>query len=248
MPFSDSSKANAIVGTKSTAPSMSRVKIDFGFVPANLWGKSNVHIILESESDFYNPTNEYFGNSNLMKIKDCDEFIQKAVRVDWINTSYPRTDLRMSGVKCLTREDGGIYFERIFQFGECRVQQISISTNKPICYTPEATKYGQTSYMYANVINQVFNWVICRTRRDSAVLKRFNNPIYVFGLGVELMMALALSYTTMLIYLIGTRDVVFEHYGIATIPYAMIQLCLDELRKYLIRNLPRTKDNQPNWF
>lgn len=157
--------------------------IDYGFVPENLWGKSNVHIILEADTDIYNPSSPTFGNSNLSNIQNCDDFLEQAVRVDWINSSFPKTDLRLSGVICQTRENGSIFFEHIFEFGECRVQQISPYTEKPICYTPEATKYGQTSYMYANVINQVFNWVICRTRKDSAITKRFSNQIYVFGLG-----------------------------------------------------------------
>jgi hypothetical protein len=63
--------------------------------------------------------------------------------------------------------------------------------------------------MMANVINQVFNWIICRTRRDSAILKRFNNPMFVFGLGAEAMMAFSLMYTTPWIWIIGTRDLAF---------------------------------------
>jgi hypothetical protein len=102
--------------------------------------------------------------------------------------------------------------------------------------------------MFANVVNQIFNWIMCRTRRDSAVLKRFNNPIFVFGLGAEAMMGFSLAYSTPWIWMIGTRDVAFEHFGISAIPFSIIQLLLDELRKYLIRNLPPDKNGKPNWF
>jgi hypothetical protein len=63
--------------------------------------------------------------------------------------------------------------------------------------------------MFANVVNQVFNWIICRTRRDSAVLKRFNNKVFVFGLTLQAMMAFSLGYSTPWIWMIGTRDVAF---------------------------------------
>lgn len=114
----------------------------------------------------------------------------------------------MSGISCY-EESGQVYFKQHIKFGECLIQQISPYTFRPVCFTPEAAKYGQTSYMVANVVNQLFNWVICRTRRDSAILKRFTNKIYVMAIGFELMFAFGLCYTAMLRQLIGTRDLVF---------------------------------------
>ena len=69
-------------------------------------------------------------------------------------------------------------------FGQCRIQQISIVTNRPVCYTTEATKYGQTSYMYGNVIGQVFNLFICKTRRDSVFQVGMNNRVMYLGLAL----------------------------------------------------------------
>ena len=45
---------------------------DFGFLPSGLWGKNNIDIILPGSSDYYNPTNPYFGNSVLEKIQNCE--------------------------------------------------------------------------------------------------------------------------------------------------------------------------------
>lgn len=170
------------------------------------------------------------------------------VRVDWINSLYPATDLRMSAVTCYDHSDGRVSFHQFMTFDRCRVQQISYYTSRPICYTPEATKYGQTSYMMANVVNQFFNWFICRTRYDSTITKRFNNTIYVMAIGAEMMLAVALIYTQFLNKLISTRDLIFEHWGLCAIPYSIIQLCMDELRKYLMRTLPPNKAGRPNWF
>ena len=70
------------------------------------------------------------------------------------------------------------------------------------------------------------------------------------------MLALALNETLFMVQLIGTRDTVYMHYGLAAIPFGIIQLILDEIRKYLIRNLPPSipadpetgKEGLPNWF
>jgi hypothetical protein len=86
------------------------IMVDFGFVPSDLWGKSNDFILLENRWDSYNPTHKYLGNSNLESLISCEGFDAKKVRVDWINASYPSTDLRMSGVRCKTDANGGLYF------------------------------------------------------------------------------------------------------------------------------------------
>ena len=171
------------------------------------------------------------------------------MRVDWINTLYPNTDLRMSAVTCHTDDNGSIFFKRYMVFSECRIQNISPYSLRPVCYTPEATKYGQTAYMLANVINQFFNWFICRTRFDSALTKRFINKIFIFGIGVEFILAMALCYIYWMNRLISTRDVVFQHFGLTAIPFALIQLTMDEIRKYLMRTIPPDpKTGKPNWF
>ena len=46
----------------------------------------------------------------------------------------------------------------------------------------------------------------------------------------------------------GFRDNIFMHYGIPAIPFAMLQLFLDEMRKLLIRRLPKDTTGKPHWF
>lgn len=84
-----------------------------------------------------------------------------------------------------------------------------------------------------------------------------DNYVTYFGLAVEIMLALALNQTLFMVELIGTRDTLYIHFGIGAIPFGMIQLILDEIRKYLIRNLPpdnmghanrKAEDCRPNWF
>ena len=46
----------------------------------------------------------------------------------------------------------------------------------------------------------------------------------------------------------GTRDNIFMHFGVPVLPFAMLQLVIDEVRKYLIRTLPPNKIGTPHWF
>ena len=39
--------------------------IDFGFIPSELWQKNSMPLLLPNADDVYNPTDPYFGNSNL---------------------------------------------------------------------------------------------------------------------------------------------------------------------------------------
>ncbi len=59
------------------------------------------------------------------------------------------------------------------------------------------------------------------------------------GLALEIAFALALSNMWPLIYLIGTRDNIYMHYGLPAFLFGIIQFMIDEIRKWLIRNVAR---------
>lgn len=99
--------------------------------------------------------------------------------------------------------------------------------------------------MYANVVNQIFNLFICKSSRMSLFTQRMDNYIIYMGISFELLLALALNETLFMVQLIGTRDTIFMHYGLAAIPFGIVQLILDEIRKYLIRNLPPKELEDP---
>lgn len=79
------------------------------------------------------------------------------VMIDWIFNKDSSYDLRQTLVKC--GEDGRYLKLKIYnrwtenlEWGPCHVNQISPVTNRPICYTTEANKYGQTSHYFALVV------------------------------------------------------------------------------------------------
>jgi hypothetical protein len=76
--------------------------------------------------------------------------------------------------------------------------------------------------------------------------QKLDNKIIYLGLAAEVLLSLALSETLFMINLIGTRDLIFRHYGLAAIPFGIIQFTMDEIRKYLIRNLPKDNFGHPD--
>lgn len=58
----------------------------------------------------------------------------------------------------------------------------------------------------------------------------------IFGWFTEILLLYCLSYVTPLNVVLGTRDLILQHSFIPGVPFSMLILLLDELRKYLIRN------------
>lgn len=56
-----------------------------------------------------------------------------------------------------------------------------------------------------------------------------------FGFYTELILIISLSYIQGLNLVFGTRDVLFIHFGIGSIPFALIMIIWNEWRKYMVR-------------
>lgn len=70
----------------------------------------------------------------------------------------------------------------------------------------------------------------------------------IFGWSSEILLTFVLAYVIPINYVFGTRDLVFYHYIMPSVPFSMMMLIFDETRKFLIRNLPKDKDGKENWF
>lgn len=224
---------------------------DFGFKPAELQFKANIPIwwSTESQNDIYNPTFASFGNSiaqAAINSNSCPD-TKNWDMIDWIYTKHSYVDLRLAALKC-DMVDGKVKISQQFAWGPCNVQQISPYTNQPVCYTTEGTKYSQSAYFYGVVIAQIFNTFVCKTRKMSMITQGLSNTFMLFAITTELCLILIAGYFQPFNTAFGTRDNVFKHFGIPVIPFALIQLLLDETRKYLIRNLPTDAKGKPHWF
>lgn len=221
---------------------------DFGFTPAELNMKSSINIIIPGSADVYNPTDPYYGNSVLAKSAmsgDCPP----TESIDWIYTKHAHIDLRMSALRCTKNSNGTVSISPIFNtWGDCRVYQLSPFSNMPVCYSTEAIKYGCSAYFYGVVVCQVLNCLLCKTRKLSIIYQGLNNPFMMFGITTEMMLVLICAYFYPFNIAFGTRDNIFMHFGTAAIPFAIFQLVIDEVKKYLIRNLPEDDKGKPNFF
>lgn len=223
---------------------------DFGFLPGELNQKASINIVPHSDSDIYNPSSPYFGNSvlfNKYSTKCPSSQDSDYALLDWVYNVHASQDLRMTALNCRL-ENGQAIYSQMFKWGSCNVFQISPITNKPVCFTTEGIKYGQSAYFYAVVICQIFNALLCKTRKLSLVYQGLNNPFMIFGLTTEIMLTLICAYFYPFNIAFGTRDNIFMHFGTTAIPFALFQLILDEIKKFLIRTMPPKSNGKPNWW
>ncbi len=90
--------------------------------------------------------------------------------------------------------------------------------------------------------------MLCKTRKLSLAYQGFNNPFMIFGITTEILLTLVCAYFYPFNIAFGTRDNIFMHFGVTAIPFAILQLLIDEVKKFFIRNLPAKANGKPNWW
>lgn len=232
---------------------------DFGFTPYSLVGLISRPYLPHNEGDVYDPTHPFFGNSNVqcsggilksIVAPDRDE-IQKddieGYTLDWLFTTDLNQDTRMGFLKNQCGNSSGINVAPLIDFAKCNVFQISPISGRPVCFTTEALKYGQTSFFFSIVITQFSNNLSCKTRKLSLSYQGLGNTFMMLGWAVEFALTFMLAYCRPINHVFNTRDVTFFHYGIFSFFFSILMLCYDETRKLLIRKFKKPKD-RPNWF
>mgnify|MGYP000851143681 FL=1 len=224
----------------------------FGFPFWSLFYLNNQKGLLTSNSrnDPYDPYQYDLGNSRVGDLCETtsdqpypiDEDYTE--RLDWVYLRHPYLDVRNVFIECAG--DGSV--QPKVEFGECFVKQLSDVTETPICYTTEALKYAQTSAFFAVVFCQVSNVLTVKTKKLSIYYQGFNNYMLPAGLASELILTLILAYLAPIHRAFGSRDVIFIHFGLAGIPFAILQMVYDEIRKYMIRNGKSPDGVKPNWW
>ncbi|KAK0172063.1 hypothetical protein PV328_005431 [Microctonus aethiopoides] len=110
-------------------------------------------------------------------------------------------------------------------------QEWSYNERKVLEYT------CHTAFFVAIVIVQVADVIICKSRKNSIFHQKMNNWVLNFGILSEIILACILSYAPYM-------DVLFKTYPLRAawwlpgLPFAIIILIYDELRKLWIRNNP----------
>lgn len=77
------------------------VVYDFGFKPGELNGKASIQIIAHKDTDIYNPSDPYYGNTNLATnyASKCPGTTDGAL-LDWVYNNHASQDLRMTALNC----------------------------------------------------------------------------------------------------------------------------------------------------
>ncbi|MFT6916396.1 MAG: sodium/potassium-transporting ATPase subunit alpha [Motiliproteus sp.] len=92
-----------------------------------------------------------------------------------------------------------------------------------------------TAFFAAIIICQIADVLICRTRRQSLLsVGLFSNPLVLLGIAVELILLGMISYIPAFNIFFGTAPL--QGWQLAlSVPFAVLILLLDELRRYLVR-------------
>jgi magnesium-transporting ATPase (P-type) len=93
-----------------------------------------------------------------------------------------------------------------------------------------------TACLCAIIVTQVCNVFLCRSeRRSICSMNPGSNPLILYGIAVEVALILLVTYTAPGNALFGTAPI-----GLAvwlfTLPFAVLMLGLEELRKWLVRH------------
>ncbi len=151
---------------------------DFGFTPKILNRLVQRPYFHHNKGDKYDPSSPTLGNTNVKCDSDgdlvmLDDFDNqnlddgnlKGNVLDWLFTNDIEQDVRMGFLKnnCAS---GGIAKER-FDWGDCKIHQISPISKMKVCFSTEALKYAQTSGFVSIVLTQFSNSLCCKTRKLS---------------------------------------------------------------------------------
>ncbi|CAF0933815.1 unnamed protein product [Brachionus calyciflorus] len=104
-----------------------------------------------------------------------------------------------------------------------------------------------TAFFISIVIVQWTDLIICKTRRNSLIQQGMTNHMLNFGLLFETAVACFLSYTPGFDRGLNMYPVKFT-WWLAALPFSLLILIYDEIRKYLIRKYPGSWVEQETYY
>ncbi|EGR34406.1 K antiporter P-type alpha subunit family protein, putative [Ichthyophthirius multifiliis] len=181
----------------------------------------------------------YF-NGNFMQKKayNCMQDLdllkgQKEWDFKWLSNEFGDYDLRKSLIFC--DEKSGKWTPKI-KWGKCNTSMfISPVSGNTACFTTEALKYAQTAWFCSVVLFQFSN-VICLKGRKTSFSYTQMNKFMIFGIIFELGFCLFLLYVPYVQNIFGSRPLNFEMVLMPSLPFSILIMVWEELRKYLVRN------------
>ncbi|KAL4511036.1 hypothetical protein ABPG73_008114 [Tetrahymena malaccensis] len=234
----------------STAASIA--KNYFGFKTLELFGmatysayKPPAHLFkIDQKIDQFSQYQEYgvmFNSNVMLGSKTCEEdlYILKQNKqdfswtIDWTQIENGKYDLRKAFIEC----KNGKWQSKVDGWSDCDIKSsytYSDFTKNTACYSTDALKYAQSSFFCCIVIFQWSNIFACKARKSSFCTSPFNIKM-IQGILFETCLAAFLVLTPGVNTIFGGRPIEFWQFGISGIPFSVMVLAWNEVRKYLIR-------------
>ncbi|EAR87213.3 Na,H/K antiporter P-type ATPase alpha subunit family protein (macronuclear) [Tetrahymena thermophila SB210] len=187
--------------------------------------------------------NEIMFNSNVMLGSDtCEEDLDKLKQsgqdfswtVDWALIGDGKYDLRKAFIECKDHK----WQSKVDGWSDCDINSsytYSDFTNNTACYSTDALKFAQSSFFCCIVIFQWSNIFACKARKSSFCTSPFNMKM-IQGIIFETALAAFLVLTPGVNTVFGGRPIDFWQFGVSGVPFSIMVLAWNEIRKYLIRS------------
>ena len=142
---------------------------DYGIRPKALWGLCKNVNFLPDENDVYDANAPGFGHSRYGESLEDENGVEKedVEALGWDLTKHGRIDIRLYYHRVRDEESWTSCRWAPLDESIPKFMRISNVSDKPICYTTEALKYAQASYLVAIVAVQASGLISAKTRNLS---------------------------------------------------------------------------------
>jgi sodium/potassium-transporting ATPase subunit alpha len=231
---------------------------DFGFPWQSLYRLGLAVAFQPGPTDVWDPSAPFNGMTNQQFIDYCtncqdskgpcdpNDLPSDATSgiPDWIYNQNSTVDLRLAFLQCNNNHQP----LTTLVDGSCAVPQISARTGLPVCFSTEALKYAQTGFYLSVALCQFSLIFVVKTRRQSFMTSGLTNFSMIFGFASIIIVCLFICYFEPFNNGLNSREVIFLHWGLPSIPLGIYMLLYDEVRKYFVRNSKAPADKPSNWF
>jgi sodium/potassium-transporting ATPase subunit alpha len=212
---------------------------DYGIRPSAIWFLCKGLNYIPHEDDVYDPAAPGSGHScwdkNVEDNETCDRSTYGIEALGWDLTKHSRIDVRLYYHR--TRDDEAWTTCRWAPDDEDvpKSYRISNVSDKPICYTTEALKYAQASYLVSIVAVQASGLISAKTRNLSLYQQGMINGMGNFGLFFEFALVAFLLYVKPLNMALSTRGIAAAHFAVPSFSFTICIFFYDEIRKVFLR-------------
>ncbi|EAS05037.2 E1-E2 ATPase family protein (macronuclear) [Tetrahymena thermophila SB210] len=216
---------------------------DFGLSYSDVKGLSALKVYVPFVGDEYDPQSPWLGNSLLRHIYPCDSsknYETNQTFLDWQYDSHIFFDLRLAFAEC--QKDGSwksTFIKEESQqnsYNLCQNLGLNIFNSRPNCYTTETFKYAQTAYLYASSLVMIIQYYISKSKIQSVLYDRIENLAIPSGIFLQILTLLIFTLIESINDTFSTRKLDLKYYGWFGVPFAILLVILEELKKKLIRD------------